>query len=283
MKQTFLLLLSFSFFACKNNPLSADENGWELAQSIKYQNSLDNEGRIIETKESIFLYSDGQELGNKLAGITHYNYDSNGQRIAESHFDIDNSGGKILSRERIDYYNQKGVLTAHAFKKYGLLMDSIIESYNDAGRPKIEAIISISNRPDNTQDAAKLISQGTISYDTSFLYHVYDNQGVLEMQKVLDNKSKVLSTNHYTYVDNQLDRTYRISSSNDTLDKLFYEYENDGSLKETSLISGQDFTSTTWKKGDKIIKEVSLGPGFKSMRKYIYDKNGHLSEERIYY
>lgn len=283
MKQTFLLLLSFSMFACGNTSNSSDEDGWELAQSIKYENLLDNADRIIETKESIYLYSNGEEQGNKLTGIIQYNYDSNGHLIAERHFDIDNSGGKMLLREVIDYYDENGLNTARSYKKYGLLIDSIIKSYDDAKRLKTEAIISIRNRPDNTQDAAKLISQGTIPYDTSFLYQVYDNYGLLATQKVLDNKSRVLSTNHYTYVDNQLDRTYRVSNSNDTLDKLFYEYENDGTLKETSLVSGQDFTTTTWKKGNKLIKELAIGAGYKSMRKYIYDKKGHLIEERIYY
>ncbi len=283
MKQTFLLMLSIAFFACKHNSPSPDENGWELNQSIKYKNSFDNKGRIIEIKESIFIYSDGQELGSKLPGITNYNYEANGQQITERHFDIDNNGFKILTRESIDYYTQKGVLRAHSYKKYGLLVDSIIKSYDDAGRPKIEAFIRIRNRPKNTQDASKLISQGTISYDTSFLYNVYDNAGVLKMQKVLDNKSKTLSTNHYTYVNNQLHSTYRISNSNDILDKSFYEYEKDGSLKETSLISGQDLISATWKKDGKIIKELSIGTSYKSMRKYIYDRNGHLIEERTYY
>jgi hypothetical protein len=283
MKQTFLLLLPFLIIACENGSNSSDEDGWELFQSIKYENSLDKAHRIIETKESIYLYSGGQEQGNKLTGLIQYNYDSNNRLIAERHFDIENAGGKILSTEVVDYYNENGLHTARSYKKYGLLIDSIIKSYDDAKRLKIEAILSIRNRPDNTQDVATLISQGTISYDTTFLYHIYDNQGVLSMQKVLDNRSKVLSTNHYTYVDNKLDRTYRVSNSNDTLDKLFYEYENDGTLKETSLISGQDFTSTTWKKGDKLIKELSIGAGYKSMRKYIYDKKGHLIEERIFF
>ncbi|SHF42267.1 hypothetical protein SAMN02745131_02599 [Flavisolibacter ginsengisoli DSM 18119] len=281
MKDIFLLLLPISMFAC-NFP-SNDEKGWELTQSIKYENALDNVGRIIETKESIYLYSDGQEFANKLSGLTYYKYDSTGHQIAKMHFDIDNGGRKVLWREVNDYYNEKGLLKAHAQKKYGLLLDSIIKSYDDSGKLKIEAIISIRNRPGNSQEAARLISQRTALYDTSFLYHVYDNQGILTMQKMLDNNSKLLSTIHYIYFDNQLDHSYSVSNSNDTLNKLFYEYENNGTIKETTVITGKDFTSTTWKKGDKLIKELSYGTGYRSMWKYLYDNKGDLIEERIYY
>ena len=283
MKQIPLILIAILVFSCKSRSLSKDENGWELAQAIKYKNTLDKENRVIEAKETISIYSDGQELGNELYGITYYEYDSLGHRIAERRFDIDKQGNKTLTSEILDSYNEKGMLKSSAQKRYGLLLGSFIKSYDEAGRLKIEASISIKQRPVNSRDAAALAAQGTIAYDTNFLYHVYKEDGTLVMQRRLNNNSEVITTNYYVYNDRELDHTYTVGHNNDTLYRKFYEKENDGTIKETSWYGGPDHTSTLWKKGDKPIKEISLWTGHRSMSKFIYDRHWNLIEERIYY
>jgi hypothetical protein len=101
------------------------------------------------------------------------------------------------------------------------------------------------------------------------------------MEKLLDNNSQELSTNHYVYRGNELRQTYRIGNNNDTLEKHSYEAEKDGSVKETLHYTGIG-QSTIWKKGDKVIKEVNTYDGRRSVSKYFYDKHWNLLVERIY-
>jgi hypothetical protein len=282
MKQSSILnFIAVSLFSCISGNSVQGEDGLALTQEVKYENTLDKHYRVLESRKTLIIYSKGKDVGSEFVEANYYEYDSFGNMILEKSFEPNGKGKDILKYEITHVYNEKGMLKSSTYKKDGVVLDSSIQKYDENGRLKIVANFTLLNRPKDQEGAMSLATSRNLAYDTSFLYKVYEESGLLKMEKLLDNNSQELSTNHYVYRGNELRQTYRIGNNNDTLEKHSYEAEKDGSVKETLHYTGIG-QSTIWKKGDKVIKEVNTYDGRRSVSKYFYDKHWNLLVERIY-